>query len=747
MWRCHRAVQTAAQRWLWRNTSPLFAQSARAHQHVSVSLSLYNSSASIGTAAGQLSSNRPLFSSGSHPSLTRYGHVGAPNKYLSDPLLISCHDFSTRRPRVPSMKDLHSVEEVITTAYEHLNVMSPRDISAVWARIAALMSKRQPRQRGKATKYTKDDMEHMLDTIFNNTTDGVEYEYCGARELTGTTLSMAKIVDLLRQQGKRRGEDSSRAILRRLLLSEETAPNRELFGFLANASMKINDFDARCLSNLALAYAKIDYVPEFDDGSDLFDHIAVDAVDMKEDFSEQGISNLMWSCATLNKPHPVLFETIGDKVVALNHLKEFKPQALSNTVWAYATTDIKHPKLFHKVANHIVESNSLHQFRHPQDFSNTVWAYATAGINHPKLFAKMAVHITESNILDQFDPQALKDTVWAYAKAGFNHPRLFDKVAKHIVKSDSLDQFKPQELSNTVWAFAAAGISHPKLFEKVANQVIVLKHFEEFKPQELSNTVWSYATAQVSHPRLFKKVTKAAIQRKTEFNSLDVAHLLWAHATMGIVEKQLFSSFAPTAAKWIVSCNNQELANIAWAYTVANIDAQTLFNKHFMKECVEKKEGFVFEELVQLYQWHLWQTEEKSNAGLPQELLDKCHKAFTSENLTISKLQEDVVAQLVSIDLDPKEEVLMNSGYSIDAVVEVSGKTIGVEVDGPSHFIGKGRSPTGSTILKRRQVPAIDGIELVSVPYWDWNKLGKNKSKKQDYLRKMLGLTAAESES
>ena len=70
--------------------------------------------------------------------------------------------------------------------------------------------------------------------------------------------------------------------------------------------------------------------------------------------------------------------------------------------------------------------------------------------------------------------------------------------------------------------------------------------------------------------------------------------------------------------------------------------------------------------------------------------------------------------------------------------MEVNGKTIGVEVDGPSHFIGKSKSPTGSTMLKRRQVPSIDGIELVSVPYWKWDTLGQNEAKKQQYLRKLL---------
>jgi len=99
------------------------------------------------------------------------------------------------------------------------------------------------------------------------------------------------------------------------------------------------------------------------------------------------------------------------------------------------------------------------------------------------------------------------------------------------------------------------------------------------------------------------------------------------------------------------------------------------------------------------------------------------------------------VAQLSSyIGLDPKEEMLMDSGYRIDALVEVNGKTFGIEVDGPSHFIGRSKSPLAKTILKRRQVPSIDDIELVTVPYWEWDEGGNDEVKKQEYLRVLLEL-------
>ena len=48
------------------------------------------------------------------------------------------------------------------------------------------------------------------------------------------------------------------------------------------------------------------------------------------------------------------------------------------------------------------------------------------------------------------------------------------------------------------------------------------------------------------------------------------------------------------------------------------------------------------------------------------------------------------------------------------------GREVAVEVDGPSHFFG--RTPTGATALKRRQLRAA-GWALLPVPYWEWNAL------------------------
>jgi hypothetical protein len=152
---------------------------------------------------------------------------------------------------------------------------------------------------------------------------------------------------------------------------------------------------------------------------------------------------------------------------------------------------------------------------------------------------------------------------------------------------------------------------------------------------------------------------------------------------------------------------------------------------------LERQHEFTIEALRQLYQWHLWQAVEHSRAGLPEVLRKRCHEAFIASDIRVSRLQKNIVSELKAVGVNPEEEYVSKSGYLIDALIKVDGKLVGVEVDGPSHFIG--RTLNGRTHIKRRQIKAIDAIPLLSVPYWKWSELGKDRVKKQQYLRSLVG--------
>ena len=190
-------------------------------------------------------------------------------------------------------------------------------------------------------------------------------------------------------------------------------------------------------------------------------------------------------------------------------------------------------------------------------------------------------------------------------------------------------------------------------------------------------------------------------------------------------------------------CTEQGLANTAWAYSVANVPSQDLFNQGFIGACASRQSAFSLKELAQLHQWQLWQQELKSGIKLPLPLQEKCRMSFLSpsDSASESKLQNDVVGELKAAGFDVDEEVLLGSGYRIDALVKVGdGRKVAVEVDGPTHFVQ--RRQTGSTTLKHRQVARLHCIDVVSVPYWEWDEL-ENSVAKQRYIRKELGFESA----
>ncbi|KAL9180803.1 hypothetical protein ACHAXT_011256 [Thalassiosira profunda] len=583
------------------------------------------------------------------------------------------------------VKGCQTVEDLIQLAAGH-GTLTTSNLSAFWSRFPHLMH-----SQGHADQRERPELKGRLESILATTVKAIDR--FGAWDVSTTTLGLAKVVSRLQSHRiDRMGARS--ALFQPLLVKCDVKAKGNTFQLLANRAHSLSKFDARHLSNLAYAYALVEYQPTFKGGTTLFDHIA----------------NL-----------------------ASDRMGKFNSQDLANMVWAFAKVKASHPRLFEQVVG-TVKERAFSAFK-PQELANIVWAFAKAGETCHKLFEHVAGTVLRRD-LRTFKPQELANIVWAFAKAGEAHSRLFKKIADCVV-GRNLAAFEPQHLSNIVWAFATAGEAHSRLVTKIAD-CVVGRNLAAFEPQHLSNIVWAFATLSMYHPKLFNKVADAAVAKRSEFNAQNVANTLWAFAVTGGAPEGLFTAFAPVATKLIEDCNAQGLSNIAWAFGVANVSTpRHLFGQRFIDTVCEKERTFNTENLSQLHQWNLWQQELGSHTLLPEALRERCRDAFVSVTILTSSLQTGVVRELSAIGLPTKEEVLMPSGYRLDALVEVFGKRVGIEVDGPTHFIA--REPTGSTLLKRRQVDSIDGVQIVSVPYWEWNMLGKH-TEKQEYLSSVLGV-------
>ncbi len=406
-------------------------------------------------------------------------------------------------------------------------------------------------------------------------------------------------------------------------------------------------------------------------------------------------------------------------------------------------------EIFNLVACEAVDK--LHQ-SDGHNLSNLAYAYASIGFM-PSLDDKqdfleiIATKVVEFN--SGYNAQDISLMLRAYVTTSNSNPSLLKLrqfgwfLADHVVAF--VDELHPQMLSETVWIFSELGLYRKKLFQRLADRIVGLAIASDilarYTPRDLSIMARAYANFKCHKLELFKLVASAAIRLKDDFNSHHVTNLLWAFATMG-AEEQIFVSFAPIVMALLDTATINHISIIAWSYAIMNVDAPGLFNSHFINQVTLKcKHTSVDKKILsRLHQWNLWQTKEKMRPGLQSRLQNKCYGAFISGEIHSSALQSEVISILSSIGIVADEEVLMDSGYSIDALVAVDGKTIGIEVDGPSHFICESRSPLGSTIMKRRQVQSIDGIELISLTHWDWRKIKFSTAKKQKLLCDMLGL-------
>ena len=226
--------------------------------------------------------------------------------------------------------------------------------------------------------------------------------------------------------------------------------------------------------------------------------------------------------------------------------------------------------------------------------------------------------------------------------------------------------------------------------------------------------------AAITEPRLGKGARR-------RFNAQDISNTAWAFATAGHASAELFNAIsAEVVRRRLGGFNPQQLSNAAWAFAVFDPpSADELFGTaSFVTRCAHLETSFSRKELSQLHQWSLWRQERGARwQGLPDSLRQACLDAFVAEQGRPSRLQLDVVREIRSRGARVKDEHRCEiSGYSIDALVTLTnGEQIAVEVDGPYHFVGRSHQPTGSTLLKHRQLRHF-GWRLENVLYWEWDR-------------------------
>ncbi len=109
-----------------------------------------------------------------------------------------------------------------------------------------------------------------------------------------------------------------------------------------------------------------------------------------------------------------------------------------------------------------------------------------------------------------------------------------------------------------------------------------------------------------------------------------------------------------------------------------------------------------------------WRDQQRERAqqppsGLQHQVYRSCKQLCDSKKLHMPLAQQQEV---------PTEDGL----FTIDIVIEVEGRRLAVEIDGPSHFTQPHRTVNGETAYRNMALAARD-YTVVSIPYFEWDHL------------------------
>jgi len=534
-------------------------------------------------------------------------------------------------------------------------------------------------------------------------------------------------------------------------------------------------------------------------------------------FKPQELSNTVWALATAGAtPQTQAFDTTlvkqsqrsyNDPITEcfaaattelIRRPNEFKEQEIKDVLWSLSKAGIRHPRAFKRVAEYLVGSTTesenvrgLNGFS-PQGLGNLAWSYARQG--------QLAGGIEES-VIGSTGRLAVYETISLDVGEDLIQ-RLFTRIGETIVLCGAA-RFKPQDLSNTCWAFATLGLLHKDFFGTVAKVVNErLKSFNpsnksdtslvKFKAQEIANLVWSFATLNYKGGDLLHSFTPYIIylcsdgKKSTEydvktisqsFKRQEVASIAWSCAVLEQYPPQLMTLLYTALFGSSDRTTPQSLKDI---YSDDGIQTQAVMTMFYVQMALDIEAPELALSLPSTFpdDWK----ESNDSVITIDSIQDEDDTSML--HLTTSRLQQNVSRALQRIGFNHVQEHIISTtelqeGHGIylspehleflSIDIADTSKLIGIEVDGPGHFVtvldsdsknvcddtkgsamrtGKGKTGwkftanseqqmNGPTALKGRLLRHM-GWSIVHIPYWKWRDLKGNEEAEEDYTKRLL---------
>lgn len=434
-------------------------------------------------------------------------------------------------------------------------------------------------------------------------------------------------------------------------------------------------FDGQAVSTVMHSFAKIGM-----DNWDLFDTMAAVAMQMQYAFNPHSISLVLNACAKAEYKNEALLAHLS-KVVRKFPAEEFEAQHVDNILNAYARLEVKDRPLFVHMA-HIIEQMGAASFD-AQSVGVIMNAYAK--IMHRDevlngLCAFFSEKVLPSMPIGSLNPLSISVILNSYAKAEIREENIIKMLSACIQRGGrggplSVDKFEIRHIASILHAYAQLNIEQDDVVDALWRQLLQFSE-KDAQPEEIAVIAWSITVLNLQDLDLIEWLLKGLEHH-------------WDH---------MEHSLRRQGQQFVLGCELEGLLDI--------------------------KTGLL-----------------RGRKGRPGTFVGSAKRiqaAFSIDNHTPSRLQEDVAGILEEMGIDFKQEYVdQRSGYSVDMLM--GDRRTAIEVDGPTHFAAGSHTPLGHTTMKHRQLEQL-GFDLRILPYWEWDQLD-SKEKKIQYIKNLLTAT------
>jgi hypothetical protein len=478
-----------------------------------------------------------------------------------------------------------------------------------------------------------------------------------------------------------------------------------------------------------------------------------------DDCRARELANIVWACGKAGFAEKELLDACLARLV--QGPAEANPHDLSNAAYGASLLWQHGYRIEEQQAQQLVAALAeQRQGAECQALANTLWAAASMGLQVPARTWEQLLQALADKA-GQATTQDLANALWATATMGLQVPAsTWEQLL--LVLVDKAGQAKPQGLSNALWAAAkrTGGAAGSQGAEAVDAAVLRLaaavgpQQVAAMNPQDISNSLWALAQLRLRAQPLVGQLAAAAVQQAPAMNPQDLSNAALAAAKLGLADAPLFAALVGAAQKQARRSGSQDLCNLVWSVAVAD---QRQLAAAAVEHCKRAAAAEVWGSTVpeshrQLHQVHLWLLDGQLDKGglagaLSAEQLQQCEEAWEGGlQETAQKRRTEIerrvfaAAQRLPTLTGCRQEALTDDGaFSVDVAAKhaASGRLLAIEADGPTHFLQPGMRPTGDTLARNRALAA-RGYIVVSVPYWEWDKVRGDAEAEESHLARAV---------